>query len=217
MLSLFFISFALSLFLSGTLLYMSKPLYTSHTGSLLLRRFRKLHRQIAVVLFLFFIVIAVTGLMLGWKKNAVVPLLPPTQKGVTSDVRRWLPLDSLQKIAVSTLHSSVSPALSSALDRIDARPQKGTVKFLFADDYWEVQLDGTTGAVLSVRRRYSDLVEQIHDGTILDRWFGTGGDPFKVSYTTVMGLSLLTLTVTGIWLWYGPKRIRRKRRQQVKG
>ena len=177
----------------------------------LIRIFRKVHRQIAIVLFAFFALIALTGLLLGWKKNTFGIILPPSSKGISSDLQTWLPFDSLQRIAVRTLHDSVSPNLSDELDRIDARPQHGMVKFVFTDDYWEVQLDGTTGEVLLVARRRSDFIENIHDGTILDVLFNTKGDPFKLSYTSIMGLSLLTLVVSGFWLWYGPKRLRKRR------
>lgn len=177
----------------------------------LIRVFRKLHRQIAIVLFVFFLIISVTGLLLGWKKNSFGLILPPTSKGVSSDLKTWLSFDSLQTIAINTLHDSISPNLSTDLERIDARPSKGMVKFVFADDYWEVQLDGTNGNVLQINRRRSDIIENIHDGTILDVLFNTKNDQFKLSYTTIMGFALLLLTVTGFWLWYGPKRLRKQK------
>lgn len=181
----------------------------------LIRIFRKLHRQIAIILFAFFLVISITGLLLGWKKNSFGLILPPSSKGVSSDLQTWLPFDSLHAIAVKALHDSISPNLSDELERIDARPQKGMVKFVFADDYWEVQLDGTNGNVLLIDRRTSDIIENIHDGTILDVLFNTEKDQFKLSYTTIMGLALLMLTVTGVWLWYGPKILRKKKRNDL--
>src|SRR5687767_921428 len=155
----------------------------------LIRFLRKLHRYIAISLFLFFFIVSLTGLLLGWKKNSFGVILPPTSKGISPDLKTWLPFDSLQSIAFKTLHDSISSELSTELERIDARPQKGSVKFVFADDYWEIQLDGTSGEVLQVSRRTSDIIENIHDGTILDVLFNTKGDPFKLSYTTIMGLS----------------------------
>ncbi|HMI77408.1 MAG TPA: PepSY-associated TM helix domain-containing protein [Ferruginibacter sp.] len=187
----------------------SSPYYRSAN---LIRVLRKIHRTIAIFLFAFFLVVSITGLLLGWKKNSWGLILPPTSKGISPDLKTWLPFDSLQTIAIKTLHDSVSPELSTELERIDARPQKGMVKFVFADDYWEVQLDGTTGKVLLVARRRSDIIEHIHDGTILDVLFNTKKDQFKLSYTTIMGLSLLMLTLSGFWLWYGPKRLRKKKR-----
>ena len=188
-----------------------QPYYKSAN---LLRILRKLHRQIAIFLFAFFLIISITGLLLGWKKNSFGIILPPTSKGVSTDLKTWLPLDSLQTIAVTTLHDSISKTLSSDIERIDARPSKGIVKFVFNDDYWEIQLDGTTGNVLQINRRKSDIIENIHDGTILDFLFNTKNDQFKLSYTTIMGLALLALTGTGFWLWYGPKRIRQQKQNR---
>ena len=188
-----------------------QPYYKSAN---LLRILRKLHRQIAIFLFAFFLIISITGLLLGWKKNSFGIILPPTSKGVSTDLKTWLPLDSLQTIAVTTLHDSISKTLSSDIERIDARPSKGIVKFVFTDDYWEIQLDGTTGNVLQINRRKSDIIENIHDGTILDVLFNTKNDQFKLSYTTIMGLALLALTGTGFWLWYGPKRIRQQKQNR---
>lgn len=177
----------------------------------LIRVLRKIHRTTAIFLFAFFLVVSVTGLLLGWKKNSGGLILPPSSTGVSSDLKTWLPIDSLRGIAVKALHDSVSAGLSDELERIDARPQKGMVKFVFADDYWEIQLDGTTGMVLLVEQRRSDIIENIHDGTILDVLFNTENDQFKLSYTTIMGLSLLMLTISGFWLWYGPKRLRKQK------
>ena len=59
----------------------------------------------------------------------------------------------------------------------------------------------------------SDFVESLHDGSILDDLFGTGGEQFKAGYNTIMGLSLFLLTASGFWLWYGPKRLRKDKRK----
>lgn len=173
-----------------------------------LKLFRKIHRWTGISLFVFFTIVALTALILGWKKNAGELIMPSTQKGSTTELAYWLPLDSLHKIACVALHDSVSAGLSLDLDRIDVRMDKGIAKFLFIERYWEVQLDGATGQVLSIGRRYSDFFENIHDGLILDRFLGTSGEPIKLVYTTLMSFALLVFTVTGFWLWYGPKRIR---------
>ncbi|WP_228235387.1 PepSY domain-containing protein [Allomuricauda sp. M10] len=173
----------------------------------ILRIFRKIHRTTGALLFIFFFFISITGLILGWKKNSNGIILPETQKGTTAELKDWLPVDSLHTIACAALHDLVSPDLSLELDRIDMRKQKGSVKFLFVDAYYEVQLDGATGKVLSVAQRKSDFLENVHDGSILDRYLGTDGY-IKLVYTTVMGISLLLFTITGFWLWYGPKRMR---------
>jgi hypothetical protein len=176
-----------------------------------LRWFRWLHRKIAVCLFMFFLVISITGLLLGIKKQT--GLLAPTQKGLSSDLSRWLPIDSLQKNAVRFLHDSVSATLSATIDRIDIRPDKGIIKFTFKDHFKGLQLDGTTGYLLSIETRKSDFIEKLHDGSILDKVFGTSNDQLKVSYPIIMGLSLFMLIFSGLWLWYGPKHLRKSRKQ----
>jgi len=78
-----------------------------------------------------------------------------------------------------------------------------------------LQLDGTTGKLLAIETRKSDFIEKLHDGSILDKIFGTGGDQVKVSYTIIMGSSFFLLILSGLWLWYGPKRLRKARKSPV--
>jgi len=177
-----------------------------------LRTFRTVHRLTGIFLFVFFIVIAVTGLLLGWKKNSNGILLAPTQKGTTSELQEWKPLHELHEIANRALQAYVAPNVSLTLDRIDVRQDKGIVKFVYADHYWGIQLDGATGKVLLIERRNADMVEHLHDGSILDRYFATNGGIIKLVYTTIMGFALLVFSLTGFWLWYGPKQMQRKRK-----
>ena len=164
-------------------------------------------------MFAFFLIISTTGFLLGWKKKT--GLLAPTQKGISSNPAEWLTIDSLQKLAVQYLRDSVDSKLSVELDRIDIRPAKGIVKFVFIDHYWGLQIDCTSGKLLLIEKRKSDFIEDLHDGTILDRIFGTDENSM-LGYTTIMGISLFMLTVTGFWLWYGPKRLRKTKRNQAK-
>lgn len=180
----------------------------------ILRVFRKVHRTTGALLFVFFFIVSVTGLLLGWKKNSGGIILAKTYKGTSTDLKEWLPLDSLHSIACKILHDSVSADLSLELDRIDVRKDKGSVKFVFKERYWGIQLDGSTGNLLLIERRKSDFVENIHDGSVLDYYFKTDGI-FKLVYTTIMGLALLVFTITGFWLWYGPKRMRRYKQRHA--
>lgn len=175
----------------------------------LLRWFRKVHRATGAALFIFFFLISITGLLLGWKKHSRGVILSKSYNGTSTNLRDWLPLDSLQNLANSYLLETISPNLSTEIDRIDVRKEKGMVKFVYVNHIWGLQLDGATGQLLHTERRYSDLIEKIHDGSILDKYLGTSNNQIKVFYTTVMGIALLIFTITGFWLWYGPKRMRR--------
>ena len=150
---------------------------------------------------------SVSGLLLGWKKHSGELLQAKTYQGSSSKLEEWLSIDSLNTIATKTLHDSISPTLSFELDRMDIRKEKGVVKFVYKDHYWGIQLDGVTGRVLSISSRRSDFIERLHDGSILDGYLGTN-DIIKLLYSTIMGLALATFTVTGFWLWYGPKRMK---------
>lgn len=167
---------------------------------------RRIHRLTASFLSVALLIVAVSGILLGWKKNSNGYLHPDSHQGTSTDVSRWLPLDSLRTIAIMTLRERGREGLNEEIDRIDIRPDNGMVKFVFAHHYHGVQLDGATGAVLHVEHRRSDVVEDIHDMSIIDKLLGVKGEIFKLIYTTFTGLSLLLFTATGIWLRYPPKR-----------
>lgn len=177
----------------------------------LLRTMRKIHRYTGVLLFVFFFIIAVTGFLLGWKQQFKGAILPETQKGTSSNLKEWLPLDSLHKKACFYLTKHVSDSISKEIKKIDIRKEKGMAKFIFENHYYGVQVDGKTGNLLQIAHRNSDLIESLHDGSILDKVFKTEHKQFELIYTFVMSTSLAMFTITGFWLWYGPKRMKRKK------
>ena len=175
------------------------------------RFYRKLHRTVAVPIFLVMFIIGTTGLLLGWKKN--VNLLPPTTVGANLDSKTWISIDSIRNIAVSYANTTLQK--SDDISRIDVRPEKGIAKVVFATHFSELQIDCATGEILSVRQRNSDLIERIHDGSILDFMVGTNNQPFKLIWTTTAASGLILLSVSGFWLWYNPRRIRRMKSDET--
>lgn len=178
----------------------------------LLRLFRKVHRTTGACLFVFFFFVSVTGLLLGWKKHSNGYLLPKSYEGTSTELKEWLPIDSLHKNACAIVRDSIGKDISLEVERIDIRKEKGMVKFVFAEDFIGVQLDGATGKLLHIETRRSDFIEKFHDGSILDQYFETSNGQIKLVYTTIMGLALLVFTITGFWLWYGPIRMRKLRK-----
>lgn len=174
----------------------------------ILRIFRKVHRITGATLFIFFFIVASTGLLLGWKKNTGDLLGSKTYKGTTTELKEWLPLSQLQGKAEIYLKNALPNESGIKLHRIDIRQDNGVAKFIF-DDYYGIQIDGATGVLLHVDQRRADLIENIHDASILDNYLETGGY-IKLGYTTIMSLALLLFTITGFWLWYGPKRMRQR-------
>jgi len=170
-------------------------------GNNYLKLHRKTHRIFAMMFIFFFLILSGTGILLGWKKHSAGAILPKSLEGASKDMRDWLSFDSLASIATKVLHDSVSEKLTGYVARIDARPEKAMVKFVFEDHFIEIQLDATTGQVLYIGRRWSDLIENMHDGSLIDHWLGFESEYFKLTYTTLMGLTLLTLSFTGFFLW----------------
>lgn len=169
-----------------------------------LRKFRTWHRWIGIVVALFLLITATSGILLGWKKNVGL-LQPPEQKGTNAYLKDWVSVDQIVNSAFYALDSVVGEP--NELDKLDVRPSKGIVKVLFKKGYWEVQVDGATGKVLSVERRHSDWIEHVHDGSII-------GDLFKLSYTNFLGWSLLILSLSGTWLWFGPKVVKKAKKKR---
>lgn len=162
---------------------------------------RKIHRFSTLVLFLFLLIIGISGIILGWKKNSGEIIMPHTYEGSSTNLSEWLSLDSIYTVASRAIADSVSPGLPVDLDRIDIRKEKGVAKVVFLRHHWEVQVDGATGTILHTGKRRSDLFEDIHDGSIIDNIAGTPNGEFKLIYTSLMGIALITFTITGLWLY----------------
>lgn len=169
----------------------------------MLRNYRMYHRYLGLILSMLVLISSITGILLAWKKDIDL-LQPPTQTGATTDLSQWIPLSEIAHNAAAALHSTQNIS-HNPIDRIEARPRKGIVKVLFAEGYWEVQINGSTGEVVSVARRHSDWIEQLHDGSIVS-------DGFKLISMNILGLGLLVLTASGFTLWFYPRRIRQLKR-----
>jgi uncharacterized iron-regulated membrane protein len=176
----------------------------THQLSQTLRRWRRVHHYLGLSIAILLLISALTGLLLGWKKEAAI-LQPPTQRGEAKSLEAWRPLHELEALAAEALHQAEGSGFS--VDRIDVRPERGIAKVLFKPGYWEVQIDGATGEVRSIARRYSDLIEQIHDGSIVS-------EAFKLVSMNVLGIGIGVLILSGLWLWYGPRKIRRSKRHR---
>lgn len=164
-----------------------------------LRKFRSLHKWIGVVLGVFMVIMAITGLVLGWKKNVDI-LQPPTREGQSSNMNEWI---GFQAVADNAIKAMESVGIYGAIiDRMDVRPKDGIIKVQFDQGYWEAQVDATTGGVLSLGRRHADWIEKVHDGSIVT-------DTFKLLYTNATGAGLTVLALSGMWLWLGPRLVRR--------
>lgn len=162
---------------------------------------RKLHRWGAVAVAAPFLVVIATGVLLQLKKQLDF-VQPPEQRGTVG-----APLVDMPTI-LSSARSVPEAGISSwdDIDRLDVRPGKGIIKVV-SQSKWELQLDGTTGAVLQSAYRRSDLFESLHDGS----WFHPQA---KLWVFLPSGILVFCLWVTGIYLFLLPIRTRRARARQ---
>ncbi len=177
----------------------------------ILRKFRKFHRYLGLSLAILLFISALTGVLLALKKEVEL-IQPSTQKGNSTALSNWQSLDVLAEKASQALYQAQPDQQGNPIDRLDVRPTKGIVKVLFENWQWEVQIDGQSGEVLSVAKRYSDWIEALHDGSIIS-------DGFKLVSMNFLGIGIVFLICTGLWLWYGPKRLgllKKRLRKKVK-
>ena len=158
---------------------------------------RKLHRHGSIVLALPLLVVIGSGLLLLLKKE-VDWIQPPTQQGVSGEPS--IGFDRILSVARAIPEAEIESWAD--VDRLDVRPDRGLVK-VRAHSGIEAQIDTSTGEVLQVMRRRSDLIESIHDGT----WFH---DRVKLWVFLPSALILLFLWCTGLYLWFKPVLAKRR-------
>ncbi len=163
------------------------------------RDWRKVHHYLGLTVALFLLISSITGIILALKKDVDI-IQPPTQNGVANNLAEWKSMAELEQLSSDALMSHLG--YLPPLDRVDVRPDKGVAKFQYLPGYWEVQVDGSSGQVLMIEKRYSDLIEKIHDGSIVS-------DLFKLISMNLLGVGVIIMIVTGLWLWYGPIKIRK--------
>lgn len=161
---------------------------------------RKLHRWGAVLIALPLLVVVVTGLMLQVKKQFTW-VQPETKKG--SGKAPKLSMDELLTKLKTVPEAEVTAW--GDVDRVDVRPKDGIYKVTCKNSH-EVQVDFTTGEVLQVAYRRSDLIESIHDGSVF-------GDGVKLYVFLPAGVVLLVLWVTGLILFAHPWWVKLRRKK----
>ena len=166
------------------------------------RFYRKLHKFIAVPMIFFMLLLGVTGLLLTWK--AELKLQPPSQISNVQN-RQLISLNDIQNKAIQF---SDSLQLSSIINRIDYRPSKGIAKVIFENHFTELQIDCHTGEIVSVKQRTDNIIEMIHDGSILDYLFKNKFEKVKLLYSSTASIVLILLAFSGFWLWLKPKQIK---------
>ena len=167
---------------------------------------RRCHRWISVAIAVPLLIVLSTGILLLLKKQ-IHWVQPPTQLGSRNPPS--LTFDRVLERAKSVTKAQIRSW--SDIDRLDVRPEKGIIK-VRGKNRWEIQLDSTTGDILQVAYRRSDLIESIHDGS----WFHENA---KLAVFLSTALLFLFLWFTGIYLFWLPFQVKlaRKRRLRQSG
>lgn len=165
---------------------------------------RRIHKWISIPFVLFLIIIGITAILLAWKKET--GLIPRTQSTRVENPGEWISVEKIMHIGQNYMRDSLQR--DSEIDRLDIRPEKGIIKIIYKFNFTEVQVDGYSGEILSVKERNSDLIEKIHDGSILDFIMESDSENSKLIYSTLTSLALIILGLSGFYLWYNPKKIK---------
>jgi hypothetical protein len=163
---------------------------------------RKLHRWGAILIALPVLIVMITGVMLQLKKNSDW-IQPPSQRG--SSEEPTIGFDRILEVTRTVSEAQVDTW--GDVDRLDVRPSRGIVK-IRCKNRIEIQIDASTGEVLQVSVRRSDLIESIHDGSFFH-------DGAKLWVFLPSALVLGGLWGTGIYLFIRPHIAKRNRKYKA--
>jgi len=175
----------------------------------LLQQFRTLHKKFASILFVFFFCIGLTGTLLAFKSAFTKTVYENKAITTEGESSKFLPLASLENFATAILNEKASTNYKKS-EKLEIKMSKGTVLFYYKEGY-SVLLNGASGDPITIEKKFGGIIQDIHDGAILDSWITNKSSLFKKGYSIIMGLSLLLLTITGTYLWYKPMLIKKNR------
>jgi uncharacterized iron-regulated membrane protein len=152
---------------------------------------RTIHKWASIAISIPLLVVLFTGILLLLKKEVSI-IQPPTAKGISNQ-----PSISFEQIL--TIAKSVEEAQISSwhdINRLDVRPSKGVTK-IRSHNSIEIQIDSSSGKILQIAQRNSELIESIHDGTFFEK---------NANLWLMLPLSfiVLVISITGIVLFFQP-------------
>ena len=165
--------------------------------------FRRLHYWGAAIAGIPIVIILCTGILLQLKKQ-LHWVQPPEHRG--SSGAPAVTFDDLLARAQSVPAANVKTW--DDIPRIEGRPQKGLIKLVSTNNH-EIQIDLVTGAILQAAHRRSDVIETIHDGSFFHPLS-------KLGLFLPAGIILLGLWLTGVYMFFLPFAVRRRRRIEAK-
>jgi uncharacterized iron-regulated membrane protein len=164
--------------------------------------FRSTHKWFGIIFAMVFLNIAVTGLLLLEKKNFTW-IQPETKQGAPGHANSFITNRQLFETVFSQQHKDFQTL--DDINRVDFRPGKRVFKVRSKKNNAEIQVDATTGGILSVAKRRSDLIESLHDGSFF------GGFIYRFMMP-IVAMTTICLTLTGLYMWLAPIIKRRTKR-----
>ena len=161
---------------------------------------RRLHYWLAIGVALPALVIFGTGVLLQVKKQ-VTWVQPHELRGRGSTPS--ISFDHVLAVARTVPEAGIREWKD--VDRVDVRPSRGILK-VTSRTRWELQICIETGALLQSAYRRSDLIESIHDGSFFHPWA-------KLGLFLPVGLSLVLMLVSGLYLFWLPLSVKARRRR----
>ncbi len=156
---------------------------------------RQTHKWIGVILSLFLALLAVTGFFLATKKKFAWMQPPPAEAVKVVEAAEIITIEQALEAAYARGHKELQKL--DDIDRVDYRPRDNIFKVISNEGYIEIQVDGSTGKVLSDSFRNDQLMEDIHDLSFF-------ADLAHTWLLPAVAIGLATLAVTGITLFMTP-------------
>lgn len=162
---------------------------------------RKIHYWLSLWLALPMALIAVTGLLLQFKKSLSWVQPPEHRQELTLPLAAWPDL-----LRAAQADAQLGVRDWNDVERVELRPSKGLIKLITREGQ-EAQFD-TAGRLLQVMPRRSDTIEALHDGSYF-------GDAVKFGWFATSALGLVLATLSGIWLFLEPYLAKARRRRRL--
>lgn len=154
---------------------------------------RSLHKWVGLATAAPFILVAATGVLLA--SRSFLPWIDP---GTSRPFGRALRV-SFDQVLIAATHDPRANIRSwDDVSQIDIRPDTGLIRVRSKTGHWEVQVDGSSGAVLSVGRRRVGWITSIHQGALF-------GPAIRYGIFLPTGVATLILAISGVVLWTRPK------------
>lgn len=133
----------------------------------MLKLLRKWHRWVSIIIALPFLITILTGILLASRgfNTWVQPQYQPPKAELK------ISFDQMLEAAKSVPETQITNWKD--ISQIDIRPKNGQIR-VRAKNLWEVQIDGSTGAVLGAGVRRVSWLVSLHEGAEFGPWVRYG-------------------------------------------